>query len=208
MSDEVKLSIFQKISAVMRDVEYLSKDDKVEFNNTKYKAISEEKVTATVRASLIKHGLIVIPVEQIHTKAGNLSTVDVKYKIIDIDTGDFEIIVSSGTGADTQDKGVGKAMTYSYKYLFLRTFAIPTGEDPDKVSSAELDDKQQKREEEAKKPPVALRAKWKMLNGGRIYGFDDWVVKQTKKGWSYSDMERALLTRLDEKKAEEEAANG
>ncbi|OBA07870.1 hypothetical protein A9P44_00520 [Paenibacillus polymyxa] len=208
MSDEVKLSLFQKISAVMRDVEYLSKDDKVEFNNTKYKAISEEKVTATVRASLIKHGLIVIPVEQIHTKAGNLSTVDVKYKIIDIDTGDFEIIVSSGTGADTQDKGVGKAMTYSYKYLFLRTFAIPTGEDPDKVSSAELDDKQRKREEEAKKPPAALRAKWKMLSGGKLDGFDDWVVQQTKKGWSYSDMEQALLTKIDEKKAEEEAANG
>lgn len=208
MSEEVKLNLFQKISAVMRDIEYLSKDDRVEFGNTKYRAISEEKVTAAVRASLIKHGLIVLPIKQVHTKEGNLSTVDVDYKIIDIDTGDHEIIVSSGTGADTQDKGVGKAMTYSYKYLFLRTFAIPTGEDPDKVSSAELDDKQQKREEEAKKPPVALRAKWKMLNGGSIYGFDDWVVKQTKKGWSYSDMERALLTRLDEKKAEEEAANG
>lgn len=26
-------------------------------------------------------------------------------------------------------------MTYAYKYLLLRTFAIPTGDDPDKVSS-------------------------------------------------------------------------
>ena len=49
--------------------------------------------------------------------------------------------MSSGTGVDTQDKGVGKAMTYAYKYLLLRTFAIPTGEDPDKISSAELDDR-------------------------------------------------------------------
>ncbi|MEK3851245.1 ERF family protein [Paenibacillus sp. FSL R7-0340] len=207
MSEEVKLNLFQKISAVMRDVEYLSKDDKVEFGNTKYKAISEEKVTATVRASLIKHGLIVLPIKQVHTKEGNLSTVDVDYKIIDIDTGDHEIIVSSGTGADTQDKGVGKAMTYSYKYLFLRTFAIPTGEDPDKITSAELDEKQRKAEEEAKKPPASLRAKWKMLSGGIIAGFDDWVVQQVKKGWSFADMERALLTKIEEKKAEEEAAN-
>ncbi|MEJ3717066.1 ERF family protein [Paenibacillus polymyxa] len=208
MSEEVKLNLYKKISAVMKDVEYLSKDDEVEFGKTKYRAITEEKVTATVRASLIKHGLVVLPIKQVHTRDGNLSTVDVDYKIVDIDTGEHEIIVSSGTGADTQDKGVGKAMTYSYKYLFLRTFAIPTGEDPDKVSSAELDDKQRKREEEAKKPPAALRAKWKMLSGGKLDGFDDWVVQQTKKGWSYSDMEQALLTKIDEKKAEEEAANG
>ena len=32
---------------------YLTKDDKVEFGNTKYKAISEEKVTTAVRKELI-----------------------------------------------------------------------------------------------------------------------------------------------------------
>ena len=30
-------------------------------------------------------------------------------------------------------------MTYAYKYMLLRIFAIPTGEDPDKISSAETD---------------------------------------------------------------------
>lgn len=35
-------------------------------------------------------------------------------------------------------------MTYAYKYMLLRTFAIPTGEDPDKISSEELDTKQSK----------------------------------------------------------------
>ena len=138
---EVKLNLYQKIQAVMRDVTYLQKDGKVEFKTTKYKAISEEKVTMTVRDSLIKHGLVILPVEQSHAREGTLSTVDTKYKIVDVDSGEYEIIVSSGTGADTQDKGVGKAMTYSYKYLLLRTFAIPTGEDPDKISSAELDEK-------------------------------------------------------------------
>lgn len=141
---EVKLNLFQKIHAVMKDVEYLNKDDAIKFGNTSYKAISEEKVTSTVRASLLKHGLVIMPVEQDRSKEGNLTTVNTKYKIVDIDTGQFEIIVSSGTGADTQDKGVGKAMTYSYKYLLLRTFAIPTGEDPDKISSAELDAKEKK----------------------------------------------------------------
>lgn len=142
---EIKKNLHQKISAVMQDVQYLTKDDHIKFNKTNYRAISEEKVTSTVRESLIKNGLVILPVVQDHSREGTLSTVDTTYKIVDVDTGDHELIVSSGTGVDTQDKGVGKAMTYSYKYLLLRTFAIPTGEDPDKVSSAELDVQQKKR---------------------------------------------------------------
>lgn len=135
-----KNNLYRKISEVMKDVEYLKKDDHIKFGSTNYKAISEEKVTQAVRASLIKHGLIILPIKQEHLKEGNLSTVNTTYKIVDVDTGIYEEIVSSGTGVDTQDKGVGKAMTYSYKYLLLRTFAIPTGEDPDKISNEEIED--------------------------------------------------------------------
>jgi hypothetical protein len=155
VKEPVKLNLYQKIHAVMNDVEYLQKDDNIQFNNTKYKAISEEKVTSAVRASLLKHGLVILPVEQEHHREGTLSTVNTKYKIVDIDTGQYEILVSSGTGADTQDKGVGKAMTYSYKYLLLRTFAIPTGEDPDKISSAELDEKMKKESEQPQVKPIS-----------------------------------------------------
>ena len=137
-------NIYQRISAVMQDVQYLCKDDQIKFGNTKYKAISEEKVTATVRESLIKNGIAIVPVKQLHRRDGTLTSVDVEYRIQNIDVPeDFVIAASSGTGADTQDKGVGKAMTYAYKYLLLRTFAIPTGEDPDKISNAELDEKQE-----------------------------------------------------------------
>ena len=139
MSDK---NIFQRISAVMQDVQYLAKDDQIEFGKTKYRAISEEKVTTTIRKSLITHGIVIVPVKQEHSKDGVLTTVDVTYRIQNIENeNDYIEAVSSGTGVDTQDKGVGKAMTYAYKYLLLRTFAIPTGEDPDKNSSAELDDR-------------------------------------------------------------------
>ena len=135
-------NIFQRISAVMQDVQYLAKDDQIEFGKTKYRAISEEKVTTTIRKSLITHGIDIVPVKQEHSKDGVLTTVDVTYRIQNIeDENDYIEAVSSGTGVDTQDKGVGKAMTYAYKYLLLRTFAIPTGEDPEKESSAELDDR-------------------------------------------------------------------
>ena len=58
------MNIFQKINEVMKAIEYLTKDDKVEFGNTKYKAISEEKVTTAVRKELVKQGIVIIPIMQ------------------------------------------------------------------------------------------------------------------------------------------------
>lgn len=199
-----KVQLYQKMLNVYKAVDYLQKDDQVKFGQTSYKAISEEKVTSTVRAALVENGLIVYPIEQEHKKEGNLSMVDVKYKLVDTETGEYEIIVSSGTGADTQDKGVGKAMTYAFKYLFLRTFAIPTGEDPDKVSSAELDEKERKAKEAAKKqdiPPASLKAKYE-AGKGSMDGFDEWVKEMQAKGHNFKSMEE-LLAKALLKKAKE-----
>lgn len=145
------MNIYEKINEVMKRIEYLTKDDKVSFGTTQYKAISEEKVTTAVRNEMVNVGIVIIPIEQemnvvelMRTdKSVNQRTdVNIKYRIQNIDdVNDYIIASSSGSGADTQDKGVGKAMTYAYKYLLLRTFAIPTGEDPDKISSAEIDDR-------------------------------------------------------------------
>ena len=145
------MNIFEKINAVMKEIEYLTKDDNVEFANIKYKAISEEKVTTAVRNELVKQGIVILPIEQqsenkelIRTEksVNMLTSVHVKYRIQNIeDKEDYIEVESNGSGVDTQDKGVGKAMTYAYKYMLLRTFAIPTGEDPDKISSAETDEK-------------------------------------------------------------------
>lgn len=135
------MNIYQKMHEVMKNIEYLNKDDAVSYGSTKYRAMSEEKVTMTVRKELIKQGLVVFPIEQSVTKDGNLTTTNTTYKMVNVEKPDeFVLLASSGQGADTQDKGVGKAMTYSFKYMLLRTFAIPTGEDPDKVSSDQLDD--------------------------------------------------------------------
>lgn len=160
-------NIYQRISDVMKDIEYLTKDDAVVTGKDKngkertYKAITEEKVTSAVRAAMIKHGIVIIPIKQEHfrtdetvkawnkydqreeEKINRIATVNTKYRIQNIDDPqDYINAASSGTGVDTQDKGVGKAMTYSFKYLLLRMFAIPTGEDTDKISSDLYADKQ------------------------------------------------------------------
>ena len=145
------MNIYEKISEVMKRVEYLTKDDKVEFGTTKYKAISEEKVTTIIRKELVDLGIVILPVMQesqitelIRTEKSVNQRADVhtKYRIQNIeDINDYIEVESNGSGVDTQDKAIGKAMTYAYKYMLLRTFAIPTGEDPDKISSAETDNK-------------------------------------------------------------------
>ena len=131
--------IEQKILNIMRKVEYLAKDDKVEFGNTKYKALSEEKVTSILRKAMVEENVIVYPVEMSETREGNITHVHVKYRFVDTEDATFIEVVSCGDGHDTQDKGAGKAMTYAFKYMWLRTFAIPTGDDPDKISSDEID---------------------------------------------------------------------
>ncbi|AUM66345.1 hypothetical protein C0R09_18480 [Brevibacillus laterosporus] len=197
------MNVYKKILAVMNDVSYLQKDDKVEFKSTKYKAISEEKVTSAVGKAMREHGLVIIPIHQEHSKVDQLTTVNVRYRIVDVDTGDSIEAVSSGTGADTQDKGVGKAMTYAYKYLLLRTFAIPTGEDPDKVSSAELDEKKPKDQSKAQpnvndSKEAVLKAKWQML-AGSLNGFDDWYKTERSKGKTDEQIERFLTEKMKEK---------
>lgn len=134
------MNIHEKIAAIMADVQYLAKDDNVEFGSTKYRALSEEKVTTIMRAELLKYKLVVYPVSQLATRAGNITHVDVVYRMVNVENPEEYIeIASCGDGADTQDKGSGKAMTYAFKYMWLRAFALPTGEDPDKISSDELE---------------------------------------------------------------------
>ncbi len=145
--------IEDKILSIMRKVEYLAKDDKVEFGNTKYKALSEEKVTVIMRRACLDEGVIVYPVEMTESRDGNITHVHVKYRLVDTEDNTSIEVVSCGDGHDTQDKGAGKAMTYAFKYMWLRTFAIPTGEDPDKVSSDEITAKET--EEQIKKQKIS-----------------------------------------------------
>lgn len=136
------MNIYEKISAIMQDVQYLTKDDQVKFGTTSYKALSEEKVTGIMRAELIKHKLVIYPIQQSASRIGQITHVDVMYRLVNVENPQEYIdIASCGDGADSQDKGSGKAMTYAFKYMWLRAFALPTGEDPDKISSAELDEK-------------------------------------------------------------------
>lgn len=144
------MNIYEKIHQVMQDIQYLQKDGFVETGNGKgYKAMTDEKVASTLRPALLKARLVILPVsmetarsdEDVtdnygKTKKNRVTDCRVSYRIFDIDNpSDFVDVVSAGTGVDTQDKGIGKAMTYARKYMLLNTFLIPTGNDTDDISS-------------------------------------------------------------------------
>lgn len=139
------MNLYEKINAIMEEIKHLQKDSSVPVGSgSVYKAISEEKVTGTIRKALIKHGLVIIPIKREVSRSireytkyekdavDYFTDIKTEYKIINAEKPEeFEIVASAGQGIDTQDKGIGKAITYDYKYLLLRVFAISTGEDPD-----------------------------------------------------------------------------
>ncbi len=156
------LNIYEKIIKVMESVQYLEKDDEVGKGTTSaYRAISDEKVKRALRTAMIENKLVMIRTNietevtsreykqfNQYSKADNkyedkiqyFTKVKSTYKIINAENPEeTEFIQSIGHGVDSQDKSAGKAMTYASKYALLDTYIIPTGDDPDKIHSNDID---------------------------------------------------------------------
>lgn len=154
MEESKKIGLYQKMHRVMCETEGIEKNLTVGFGGSAYKAVGEASVLNAVKPLLKKHGLVLMPVGIDHeeridsflTAKGETSRVmtqiKAKYKIVDIDTGEYEILETIGNGVDTQDKASGKAMTYGYKVLLQKTFMLFSGEDTDNEHSDEITDKQ------------------------------------------------------------------
>ncbi len=97
-----------------------------------YKITSWNAVHDVIKKELLEEKLLIIPSVIEHTKEGNLTIVKMNAKIIDTETND-SIVVGDyvGYGIDTSDKGVGKAITYAYKYLLMKLFMLEVGTDED-----------------------------------------------------------------------------
>ena len=149
-TEEIKaMNLWEKIANISGEIENLQKDDKVGFGSSAYKAISIEKVVKVVGEKMNKYGVVIYPIQQSYNRTdervikkdgtegiNRISDVDVTYQVVNIHNPQEQIItVASGTGVDTQDKGIGKAQTYAYKNMLLKLFAIPTGDDTDKIHS-------------------------------------------------------------------------
>lgn len=146
-----KSKLYKKIYNVMIKTEKLEADMKIGTGSNAYKAVSEASVLNMVKPLFKEERLIIIPVEikvsesfreyeqtgydgKLQKKTSQMTNLISMFKIIDIDTGDFELVAGVGNGVDPQDKGPGKAFTYSFKNALAKTFLLFSGEDTDNPS--------------------------------------------------------------------------
>lgn len=144
------MNLYEKWQAMMDETGAIEKDTEVGFGNNKYKAVGEAAVLNMVKPLLKKYKLIVFPVDveakemvdTILTSKGEatraITQLIVTWQIVDTETGDKMEMKSIGNGADPQDKGSGKAMTYAYKVLFQKSLMLFSGEDTDNTHSDEI----------------------------------------------------------------------
>lgn len=131
MSDK---NIYQRIAAVMTDVAYVQKDRKVDT----YMAVTHDQVVSVIRASLVKHGIVVCPEQQSGELLIKRDGVNIKMHLY---TGTYSIhfvnvdkpedratVVVQAHANDNGDKAPGKAMTYATKTAMLKIFTLETGE--------------------------------------------------------------------------------
>lgn len=125
------LNIYQRISAVMADLDYVQKEDKLV--NDQYSFVSHDAVSAAIHPLLVKHGIVIVPRVINWTQDGNRTAVDMEVDFVNIDTPEDMITVPSfGFGIDKQDKAPGKAVSYAVKYAALKLFVLATGDDPER----------------------------------------------------------------------------
>ncbi len=150
------MNIFQKMSAVTNELQTVAKNLTVSTgkNNT-YKAVSERDIIDAVKPLEIKHGIYSYPYDRqiiesqtleseseyqgkVTKKTTFFSRIKTTYRFVNVEKPDEYIdMVTFAEGIDPQDKGSGKAMTYSDKYALMKAYKISTGDDPDQNASEE-----------------------------------------------------------------------
>ena len=98
---------------------------------SKYHYITESDINEAVLPALIKAGLVLTTsiksVKETPSSEGQknrFAEVVLTHKVIDTESGEFLEFDSTGTGADTLDKAVYKAVTGACKYFMMKLFMI------------------------------------------------------------------------------------
>lgn len=136
------MSLIQKLSKVMSAVERVPKRGRNEFH--KYDYATESDIVATVRSEFSKQQIIMFPSvvgesrHPVGDKGMVLTSLDMKFSFFDGESGENLEFEWKGYGTDKEDKGGYKAMTGGLKYFLLKTFLMPTGDDPEEDRVSQL----------------------------------------------------------------------
>ena len=122
-------TLLQRLNAVQDEVDYVQKEKKP---GMRYSIVSHDAVTAKVRPLMVKWGVVYFPHVMKLEQVGNRTQIQMNVRFVSVDDkDDFIDVTTAGYGIDDQDKGPGKAISYSIKYALLKTLGLETGDDPD-----------------------------------------------------------------------------
>lgn len=128
-------ALVKKLAEVMSAVKRIPKNGYNDFH--KYKFATEADVVEVIRQELASRNVMLFPSvddvtrDPVGEKGNVVTTLRMTFTFMDGDTGETVSRGWAGFGADKDDKGGYKAMTGGEKYFLLKTFLIPTGDDPE-----------------------------------------------------------------------------
>ena len=140
-SNGARKSLVTKLAEVMAAVERVPKRGRNDFHGYNY--ATEADIADSIRRELAQRHVILLPgIDSIHRepvgeKGSVLTTLSMTFTFLDGDTGEELKRVWMGAGTDKEDKGLYKAMTGGEKYFLLKTFLMPTGDDPERDGAAQ-----------------------------------------------------------------------
>lgn len=133
------LNIHQRINAVQREATYVRQERK---QGMQYAITSHDAVVAKLRPLMVEQGIVMeVDVEHFE-QSGSRTSAYVAVSFVNMNKPEERFTVHGfGYGEDKQDKGPGKAVSYAFKYILLKTFCLETGEgdDPDFHQGPESD---------------------------------------------------------------------
>lgn len=165
--DSPKRGLITKLAEIMAEVGHVPKRGRNNFHNYDY--VMEADLCDAVREKLAARSLMIVPsvgestrTEVVSEKGRKSFLVDVRmhYRIIDGESGESLELDGLGCGEDSGDKGLYKALTGSNKYLLMKLFQIPTGDDP------EIETKEQRRDVQKERREEIVRSKVEKLTSG------------------------------------------
>lgn len=128
--------LIKAIVNVMKECPTIDKNSEVGLGQNAYKAVKDSDLKLMLSKSMAKNGLCIIPKSIVPTttfreykdsygkdKREVFTEVHATYRLMH-ESGQEVEIQGVGHGVDSQDKSIGKAMTYALKYAMLYTFMV------------------------------------------------------------------------------------
>lgn len=126
---EKEQGLYPKLAEAIAEVDRVSKDGtNAHFN---YKFTSAEEIYRVIRGPLLSRGLVLLPSVTGSTVSNGTTFLNLKFTLIDSETGETVDREWVGEGQDKGDKGPYKAMTGGAKTFLRHLFMLPADDDPE-----------------------------------------------------------------------------